>query len=199
MSTPSGGRPRPAQGRTSPRGRPPARLPARSRLRVVPARARQPRAGTFAALLVAILAGGLVGLLVLNTAMQRSAFELDELRDRAESLGVRQQVLDLRVEGMRAPERLARAASALGMVPMSSPVFLRLEDGRVLGDPVPAVAGTGPRLVPEPPATPPAPTGPAAPRTVPEPVRTPTGGAGGVARAPEEPQQPLGDTTGGGR
>ncbi len=170
---------------------------------MVPARGRQPRSGAFVALLVALLAGGLVGLLVLNTAMQRSAFQLEDMRDRSESLSVRRQVLDMRVDRLRSPERLAREATDLGMVAMTSPAFLHLEDGRVLGDPVPAVAGSGPELVPETPVR----TRPETPvRTVPEPVRTPTtvGRGPGVSGQEQErpgerrPQQPDRDGAGGG-
>ncbi|CAN5836171.1 hypothetical protein BH20ACT6_BH20ACT6_15840 [soil metagenome] len=102
-------------------------------------------------MLVMVLATGLVGLLLLNTAMQRSAFELEELRTRAASLDVRSQVLDLQVERLRSPDRLARQASGLGMVPVTSPGFVQLADGQVLGEPDAALAGTGPQLVRVPP------------------------------------------------
>ena len=130
--------------------------------------------GAFVALLVAVLAGGMVGLLVLNTAMQQAAFQLDQLRDRQQGLSVRSQVLGLQVERLRSPEHVARAATDLGMVQMPGPVFLRLEDGKVLGDPVPAAAGTGPQLVPPEPA--PAVAEP--PRTD-SPAPSPTQGADG--------------------
>ena len=42
-----------------------------------------------------------------------------------------------------APQRLARQANKLGMVPSVNPAFLRMPDGRVLGDPVVA-PGTAP-------------------------------------------------------
>lgn len=134
--------------RTRPRLRPPARPPARSRLRAVPSRAPRPHGAAFVVLLVIVLAVGMVGLLMLNTSMQRSAFALEDLQDRAASLTVRRQLLEQQVQRMRSPERLARRATDLGMVQMASPVFLRLEDGRVLGAPSAALAGTGPRLVP---------------------------------------------------
>ena len=133
---------------------PPARAGGRSRLSVVSTAGAERRGGVFVAVVVAVLAGGLVGLLVLNTAMQRSAFQLDQLRDRKENLAVRSQVLELEVERLRSPDHLARAATALGMVQMSSPVFLRLDEGTrsgtVLGNPTPATVGGGPQLVPPP-------------------------------------------------
>ncbi len=145
-------RSRATSARTNPRLRPPARPPVRSRLRAVPEHDPEPRGNAFVVLLVLVLAAGLVGLLVLNTAMQRSAFTLDELRDEAAALSIRRQVLDLQVEKLRSPDRLAEEATRLGMVQMAAPVFLRLSDGKVLGEPAPAVAGTGPQLVPPPPA-----------------------------------------------
>lgn len=162
MSTPLGGRTRAAAARTAPRVRPPVRRPARDRLRVVAGRQPGRHGGAFVGLVVAVLAAGLVGLLVLNTAMQRTAFQLDDLRDRADALRVRQQVLDLRVDRLSSPQLLAERAESLGMVSIPGRPFLDLADGSVLGDPVPAVAGSGPDLVDAP-----------APRAVPEPVRTP--------------------------
>lgn len=122
-------------------------------LRVVPERSRPPGRG-FVLLLVAVLVAGVVGLLVLNTAMQRAAFTLESRGSTADRLEVRRQNLDLQVDRLGSPEVLGRRATELGMVPMPSPVFLRLSDGKVLGDPQPAVAGAGPQLV--------APTGPPA-------------------------------------
>jgi hypothetical protein len=125
----------------------------------VPAPAEQARSGAFVLLLVLLLAGGMVGLLVLNTAMQRGAFALEKLRDDAATLSVKSQVLDLQVERLRSPERLARRATTLGMVPVGSPVFLYLDADSataagdpVWGNPTPAVAGGGPQLVPAAPA-----------------------------------------------
>lgn len=145
--------------RSAPRLRPPSRSSTRAPLRAVSAPAQQPHSSAFVVLLVLLLAGGMVGLLVLNTAMQRGAFALERLRDDAETLSVRSQVLDLQVERLRSPERLARRATALGMVPVGSPVFLYLDSDSssaagdpVWGNPAPAVAGAGPQLVPSAPS-----------------------------------------------
>lgn len=159
-SSPRGARA--TQGRLSPRLRPPPRPAPRPRLRAVAGPQPSTRSGSFVTTLVLVLAAGLVGLLVLNTAMQRSAFELEELRTRAATLDVRSQVLDLQVARLRSPDRLAAQAAGLGMVPVTSPGFVQLADGQVLGEPGAAVAGTGPQLV----------RVPAAP-DVAEPTRTP--------------------------
>lgn len=129
----------------------------RPRLRAVPAAGPRPGGRVFVALIVLVLAAGLVGLLLLNTAMQRSAFRLEDLQRESAALAVRGEVLDTQVERLRAPDRLARAATRLGMVAMTEPVFLRLSDGRVLGDPQPAAAAPPPiaEPVPHPQAAPP--------------------------------------------
>ena len=128
---------------------------------------RRPGGRAFVVLVVLVLASGLVGLLLLNTAMQRSAFRLEELQQTSAALAVRGEVLDTQVERLRAPDRLARAASRLGMVAMPAPVFLRLSDGRVLGDPRPAVAAVA------------RPTAEPAPQSQPRTSDPPTRGGGG--------------------
>ncbi|HZG98677.1 MAG TPA: hypothetical protein VEY14_10475 [Nocardioidaceae bacterium] len=92
--------------------------------------------------MVLLVAAGLVGLLMLNTAMQRRAFELTELDARADALDVRVSALTLRTDRLESTARLAERASRLGMVHNPSPVFLHLSDRSVIGDPTPAVAGS---------------------------------------------------------
>lgn len=118
-----------------------------------------------------LLAVGVVGLLLLNTALQRRAFELSTLNERADALEVQVSELTLRTDRLESTQSLALRASELGMVPNPSPVFLQLSDGRVIGDPVAAAPGsTLPGLLPE-------------PRTIIEPPRT-------AADAPTTAQNP---------
>ncbi len=42
------------------------------------------------------------------------------------------------LDALRNPQRVALQAKELGMVPASSPAFVRLGDGTVLGKPTPA-------------------------------------------------------------
>ncbi|MGH1562678.1 FtsB family cell division protein [Mumia sp. DW29H23] len=122
--------PRRAPGRPQPSSR--------GALRVVPARRpRTPRA-PFVLLVVTLLAGGLIGLLLLNTSMQNGAFQLAELEKQAEALQSQHAELALEVEQRSTPAALADRAAELGMVPNTNPVFLRLPDGKVVGDPEPA-------------------------------------------------------------
>ncbi len=115
----------------------PAPQPRRTLHVVQSRRVGSPRA-PFVMLVVTLLASGLVGLLLLNTSMQNGAFELAELEKKAEALQSQRAQLALEVEERATPAALAERASALGMVPNASPVFLRLPDGEVIGDPVPA-------------------------------------------------------------
>ncbi|MGH3357221.1 MAG: hypothetical protein ACRDO7_00355 [Nocardioidaceae bacterium] len=111
-------------------------------LRVVPRAAPQRPRAPFVVLVVALMAVGLIGLLLINTSMQRKAFELTNLQEQAATLQTREQALRLEVDGLSSPDRIATEAGRLGMVPNASPAFLRLEDGEVLGHPRAAMPGT---------------------------------------------------------
>lgn len=128
--------------------RPSAAVPGRSEralgtareraLRIVaPARNRARRA-PFVVVVVMVLSAGLVGLIVMNTALQDQAFHLARLQREASSLEVRQQQLQHTEDRLAEPSSLARSAAALGMVPNAAPVFLRPSTGEVIGVPTPA-------------------------------------------------------------
>ena len=129
----------PARARSSPKT---TRTPPIRRLRVVPKAGRSRPRAPFVVLVVVLMALGLVGLLLINTTMQRGAFELTELQDRAETLHTREQALQLEVSSMTNPDHIATQAARLGMVPSTSPAFLRLPDGKTTGRPSPALPGT---------------------------------------------------------
>lgn len=103
--------------------------------------ARTPRT-PFVVLVMGMTVAGLVGLLVLNTAMQKNAFELAALQERSTTLATRQAALEAEVGTRSSPENLAAKAGDLGMVPNANPVFLRMSDGKVIGRAEPARAGT---------------------------------------------------------
>ncbi|WP_344198879.1 hypothetical protein [Aeromicrobium alkaliterrae] len=108
---------------------------------VAPARARARRA-PFVVVVVSILSAGLVGLVVMSTALQDQAFELARLQTQAQSLEVQQQQLEYEADRLGNPASLAAAAAALGMVPNATPVFLKPDTGEIIGVPTPA--GTQP-------------------------------------------------------
>ena len=139
---------RPATRRPS-SGGPATRAAARRRehISVVPA-ARPAVAGNgvFVLVVVGMLVGGMVVLLVLNTSLAQGAFEIGTLSKTQGRLAVQEEELLQDVARAEAPEALQRRANQLGMVPVTSPVFLRLADGAVLGIPKPATAVAKPAL-----------------------------------------------------
>ncbi|MFB7777170.1 septum formation initiator family protein [Streptomyces bauhiniae] len=125
----------------APRGRA-ARL-----ARLIPAgRARAART-PFVLLVVLLLGGGLLGLLVLNSALSEGSFELDDIQRKTKSLTDEEQALQRDIDAYSAPDALQRRARELGMVPGGDPAFLG-PDGSVKGVPSAAPRSavlTGPR------------------------------------------------------
>ena len=105
--------------------------------------------GIFVLILLAVLVVGGVGGLVINTSLNQGAFTIDELQAQRTLLAEREEALAEKIAVESAPLRLEERARELGMVPQDNPAFLRLEDGAVLGVPVPQ-----PVPVPEEPAAP---------------------------------------------
>lgn len=114
----------------------------RARLTVVPPRrslGRTQAARTpFAVLVLAMLAAGVVGLLIFNTNMQQASFTATDLQQQMGTLTAREQSLDMELDELRDPQHLATAAKQLGMVAPDQPGFIQLGTGTVLGQPVPA-------------------------------------------------------------
>jgi hypothetical protein len=96
----------------------------RAPLALVPPAARARRA-PFVVLLLVLLAGGLVGLLLLNTASAQDAFRLHSLQSQEAALAQQQQAYTSTADGLDDPARLAARAAALGLVPGGVPIFLR--------------------------------------------------------------------------
>jgi hypothetical protein len=88
-------------------------------------------------LVVLLLGGGLIGLLVLNSALSEGSFKLSDLQKDTKSLTDEQQALQRDIDAYSAPEALVRRARELGMVPGGDPAFLD-PDGTVRGVPSPA-------------------------------------------------------------
>jgi type II secretory pathway pseudopilin PulG len=122
----------------------------RARLTVVP-RPRLGRSGRaaripFVTLVSLLLVGGVAGLLFFNTSMQQASFKATALEQRAQVLDAQRQSLQMQLDTLRNPQRVALQARRMGMVPPRSPAFIRLGDGKVLGDPMPATADDGFRV-----------------------------------------------------
>lgn len=102
-------------------------------LRVIRGTVDRPRGGVFAAICLALLVGGFLLVLVLNTAMAKGSFVLDDLQTRSGALADEQDGLNAAIDAQSAPAALAQRALRLGMVPSTTAAFLDLSDGRVLG------------------------------------------------------------------
>ncbi|MGW6277935.1 hypothetical protein [Kribbella sp. NPDC055071] len=116
---------------------------AEPKLRVVYGAPFRPPRMPFVIFVVSLLAAGLVGLLLLNTELQRGTFDITNLSNQANQLRDQQEGLEKQVRTLESPQNLADRALKMGMVPNPNPVFLRLSDGRVLGVPAEGKAGTG--------------------------------------------------------
>ncbi|WP_435854256.1 hypothetical protein [Streptomyces subrutilus] len=135
----------------------------------------------FVLLVVALLGGGLISLLLLNSALNEGSFQLSRLKKETTALTDEEQALQRDVDGYSAPDALQRRAQELGLVPGGSPVFIG-PDGKVTGTAAAAEA-------PPPPSPAPTPSGPAAPPataagTPGAPAGTPAAPAPGQAPAP---------------
>ncbi|MFD3548148.1 septum formation initiator family protein [Streptomyces sp. NPDC058655] len=148
----------------------------------------------FVLLVVALLAGGLISLLLLNSALNEGSFQLSRLKKETTVLTDEEQALQRDVDAYSAPDALQRRAQELGLVPGGSPVFIG-PDGKVTGAAAPA------ELPPPPspaqsavPAAPPAAAsgapGPAAPAPDQAPVQSQGRPAG------QNPDQHPGQTSG---
>lgn len=167
----------------------PVGLP-RPGLTIVPkVAARAPRV-PFVILVVLVLGGGLIGLLLLNTSLQRGAYEITDLRARSAALSARQQSLQIAVDDLRQPHRVAKAALALGMVRNDSPAFLDLATGAATGSLTPADKADTPLIGLRAGRH----GGAGVDKAVPPPAGAAAGESTGVTRVPKAPTGPGGDT-----
>ncbi|WP_310941847.1 hypothetical protein [Streptomyces sp. gCLA4] len=105
----------------------------------------------FVLLVVALLAGGLISLLLLNSALNEGSFQLSRLKKETTALTDEEQALQRDVDAHSAPDALQRRARELGLVPGGSPVFIG-PDGKVSGSV--SVAEAPPSPTPTPPTAP---------------------------------------------
>ncbi|MER5666451.1 septum formation initiator family protein [Streptomyces mirabilis] len=102
--------------------------------RLLPAGGGHAARTPFVLLVVLLLGGGLIGLLVLNSALSEGSFHLDDLQRDTKSLTDEEQALQRDVDTYSAPDALQRRARELGMMPGGDPAFLN-PDGSVKGVP----------------------------------------------------------------
>lgn len=113
----------------------------RPRLSVVRAPAHHRTRVPFVLMCMGLLAVSLLAVLLLKTSMATGSYERFALQSRLAESVQRQQQVAGELQQKESAGQLAAAATALGMVPSTHGAYLRLSDGAVLGDPVPAGAG----------------------------------------------------------
>ncbi len=128
-----------------------AEVPRRS-LRAVPRRRTRRARVPFVSLVSVILVAGVVGLLLFNTSMQQASFDSTRLEEQAAALSAREEGLQMELERLRDPQRLASQARRHGMVPAQTAAFIDLETGEVSG-PRPTPASRAQQLGLRPPRT----------------------------------------------
>jgi hypothetical protein len=108
--------------------------PDRAAPAAAPAVRRASRPGVLAA---GAVLGGVVCVvaaqLLLSIGTANGAYRLAALEQRSDLLARQQQVQSETLRSLAAPQRLAAAAAALGMVPDDSPLYLDARTGKVLG------------------------------------------------------------------
>ncbi|MEV5729848.1 septum formation initiator family protein [Streptomyces pharetrae] len=152
--------------------------------RLLPTAQGQAARTPFVLLVVLLLGGGLIGLLVLNSALSEGSFQLDDLQRETKNLTDEEQALQRDIDAYSAPDALQRRARELGMVPGGDPAFLN-PDGTVKGVPAPAPAAE-PQSAARSPLVlaPEAMTDPTAPQSAPA---VPTAGPAAPTGAPAAP------------
>lgn len=128
-------------------------LPAQARPAVRPAIERTPRLRpapevavgargrprlAYAVVALASIGAIAIAQLLLSIAMTQGAYEMDEQLLRQAELRREEAKLTDDLDRLESPQYLAMNAEALGMVPNADPVYLRLSDGAVIGEPMPA-------------------------------------------------------------
>jgi len=106
------------------------------------------RAGVFGVFIGVVLLLGLIALLLINTSLAQGAFRVSELTKQATELTQQRQALEKQLAEQQMPAILEQRARAMGMIPYSVPVFLRLSDGAILGKAIPQVAQAQPPIDP---------------------------------------------------
>ena len=108
-------------------------------LRLVrPLRPERASRGFFAVLITAMLAFGLVLMLVINTSVAQTAFIVTELKIQQRDLSRTEAALTKALAEAASPPILEAKARSLGMIPSDRAVFLTVPSGKVRGKAKPA-------------------------------------------------------------
>ncbi len=111
----------------------------RQNLRLVaPLRVRKASRGMFVIVLASLLGIGLLGMLLINTTLAQGAFTLSELKTTQAELSRTEATLTESVAALTSPIVLEQKARDLGMVPSTTPAFIEIPSGKVMGKAKPA-------------------------------------------------------------
>lgn len=105
---------------------------------VTPLRPERASRGFFAVLITAMLAFGLVLMLVINTSVAQTAFTVTELKIQQRDLSRTEAALTKALAEAASPPILEAKARSLGMIPSDRAVFLTVPSGKVRGKAKPA-------------------------------------------------------------
>ena len=100
----------------------------------------------FIAIIAAMIALGLGGVLVVSTSVSAQSRDLTALRREATELGYKSASLESQLQAASSANALALRASQLGMVPNPYPAFINLADGSLTGVPTPVTGNEMPFL-----------------------------------------------------
>jgi hypothetical protein len=99
----------------------------------VRARSRAVPRAPFILLVLCLLGGGLICLLVINTTLGATSFQIDKLQQSAKARTIEAQQLQQQIAADEAPANIAREACMLGMRPQQRLEYLDLASHKVLG------------------------------------------------------------------
>lgn len=117
--------------RRAPRGANPTANRARLKL-VQPTVARQSGVG-FVVLCVALVVGGFLSVLLLNTARAQQQYTIDDLQGQTSRLSGTLQELRSEIDAVSAPQQLALKAQTMGLAPANKVTYVRASDHRIVG------------------------------------------------------------------
>lgn len=82
------------------------------------------------------------GQLLLSIAVSGGAYEIASLKSDLRGSQQKQQIVGEEISALVAPDTLATLAGSMGMVPDNNPAYIRVSDGAIMGEALPAEAST---------------------------------------------------------
>lgn len=99
-----------------------------------PTRKRRPKL-FYASVAMVIVFGTIVAQIALSVMTSSNAFEIDALQTANKTVSRTYEQVKQTVAELSSPQHLAFSAEKLGMVSSSTPAYLRLSDGKIIGHP----------------------------------------------------------------